>query len=112
MFLYCLNITLLSLFQNFMWRYAATKEGFMTEHDLFSKSGKRVNTVLALDIVNGLIALTVSFFYPVVAFIFLFTKAPMFLLSMLYIRALQARRAHDLQQRRKEHHEDDSHTKR
>ncbi|MEJ0033414.1 MAG: TMEM175 family protein [Bacteroidota bacterium] len=107
-FLYCLNITVLSFLQNFMWRYAASKEGYMTEHDLFSKSGKRVNVVLALDIVNGLIAIGVSFFYPIVAFIFLFTKVPMFILSMLYIRALQARRAHELQQRKKEQQEKES----
>jgi uncharacterized membrane protein len=91
-FLYSLNVFVLSVFQNNIWDYANNK-GFMHE----DKSGKneelykRLRLMLNLDMLNGIIAMIVSFFFPKTAFFLLFFKLPLFVIAT-FIVARQRRK--------------------
>jgi hypothetical protein len=56
----------------------------------------RINLFLNLDIVNALIALAISFFAPVTAFILLFFKIPLMLTVFVYMASVRRKRAEEL----------------
>lgn len=82
-FLYCLNIFLLSVFQNFIWDYGDDSAVARTDEEGIRI--KRLEVMFNLDMLNGIIAVIVSFFAPVVAFILLFFKIPLFVFASFYI---------------------------
>lgn len=84
-FLYCLNFLCISIFQNAIWDYADAQEGFIKKDEMPAEHQERLKIMLNLDMLNGLIALAVSFFYPRLAFILLFFKLPIFVFFALYI---------------------------
>ena len=84
-FLYCLNVFLISIFQNSIWDYADGKEGFLNRENLHPDYNKRIKLIVNLDMVNGAVALIVSFFYPRAAFFLLFFKLPAFLYAAFYM---------------------------
>lgn len=84
-FLYCINVFLISIFQNSIWDYADTREGYMNQEKLNPEYQKMLRLMLNLDMINGLVALTVSFFYPKTAFFLLFFKLPTFVFFTFYI---------------------------
>ncbi len=84
-FLYSLNIFLLSVLQNFMWDYAEVREGFIDREKLSKEEDKKNRTMFNLDMLNGLVAMMVSFFSPLVAFLLLSFKIPTFLIITFYI---------------------------
>ncbi|MBI1225283.1 MAG: DUF1211 domain-containing protein [Bacteroidetes bacterium] len=79
-FLYSLNILLLSIFQNFIWDYADSRTDFVDKESLSSQEIYNMRTMLNLDMLNGLVAIAFSFFQPVLAFFLLFFKIPIFLI--------------------------------
>ena len=88
-FLYSCNVFFLSVFQNFIWGYAGNQEGF-TDKDKLSMNEHlegRIRLMLNLDMLNGLIALVMSFFLPKTAFFLLFFKVPLFIFATIFIAA-------------------------
>ncbi len=79
-FVYSLNILLISICQNMIWDYSSGKTDFMKKDGLDETWIKWVSLFCNLDMVNGLFAIILSFFYPALAFILLFTKLPMLLI--------------------------------
>jgi uncharacterized membrane protein len=83
-FTYSINTFLITIFQNRIWDYASDKPDFLksaNESDSF-----KFRLYCNLDIVNSLLAVVISFFNPVIAFIILFTKLPMALLVTIFYR--------------------------
>jgi len=93
-FLYCLNILLISVFQNMIWDYADEREGYTNKEKMHPEYQKRLRLMLNLDMINGLVALLVSFFYPRAAFFILFFKIPTFVISALYIGSKRRKELH------------------
>ncbi len=86
-FLYSLNIFLLSVFQNFLWDYADSHEGFMDQGAVQEDEHQKMRLLFNLDMLNGLVAVVVSFLSPITAFILLFFKIPTFVMITFYIGA-------------------------
>src|SRR6478609_3434398 len=76
--LYTLNIFLITLVQNVIWKYATQKKDFTNKENLPDEIRNRYKLMFNLDMLNGFIAVVLSFFNPVLAFILLFTKVPLF----------------------------------
>lgn len=83
--LYTLNIFLISFIQNSIWQYASQKEDFINTETLPEEFKKRYQIMFNLDMLNGLIAVVLSFFNPILAFILLYTKVPFFVAGTIYI---------------------------
>ncbi|HEY5371301.1 MAG TPA: TMEM175 family protein [Hanamia sp.] len=84
-FLYSLNIFLLAVFQNFIWDIANGKEGFVENSHLSIEEQSRFRLMTNLDMLNGLVAVIVSFINPILAFVLLFFKIPVFVFATFYI---------------------------
>lgn len=78
--MYCINMFFISVFQNFIWDYADSKTDFIDRRNLTKKFQRNMRWMLNLDMVNGLIAITASFFLPKTAFFLLFFKIPIIIL--------------------------------
>jgi uncharacterized membrane protein len=87
-FLYALNIFLISLFQNFLWDYSVLDSSVDTEI-IDEEHQKRFRVMFNLDMLNGLTAIAVSFFAPVTAFVLLFFKIPLIMFASFYIASLR-----------------------
>lgn len=87
--LYSCNVLFLSVFQNFIWDYAGKKDGFIDTDKLSTSKDleKRVRIMLNLDMINGAIALVMSFFMPKTAFFLLFFKVPLFIFATIFVAA-------------------------
>jgi uncharacterized membrane protein len=89
-FLYCMNIFMLSLFQNLLWDYGDNviwRKKHKDEEPNISEERKRLEVMFNLDMLNGIVAIIVSFISPVLAFILLFFKIPLFIFASFYIAA-------------------------
>jgi hypothetical protein len=51
-----------------------------------------------LDMLNGLVAIIVSFINPILAFILLFFKIPVFIFATFYIAGTEKKRNHEKQE--------------
>lgn len=85
MFVYCMNIFIISALQNFLWDYPSMKQGFI-DPETNQQEISQIRLYCNLDMLNGLIAIAVSLFSPRWAFILLFTKIPLFVIANIYIR--------------------------
>ncbi len=85
MSIYCLNISLIAIFQNLIWDYASDKQ-LVDPEKLNGFMDSRLRIFCNLDMFNSLIGFVVSFFSPRFAFILLFTKLPMFVIMGIYYR--------------------------
>lgn len=74
MCVYCVNILLISVFQNNIWDYATQRPELMREVDERVVLFYRRSCNVAL--INALISLGLSFFFPVAAFILLVARIP------------------------------------
>ena len=83
-FLYSLNVLGLAILQNSIWDYA-DKKSYVDKEKLSENLRTRFRVVFNLDMINSLICVILSFFYPRLAFIFLFFKLPMFLFGTFYL---------------------------
>ena len=86
MFAYCLNTFFITLFQNNIWDYVAIRPDYQKENSLDKNNVLRFRLYCNLDMINALVATLVSFFYPVLAFILLFTKLLMIVIAGIYLR--------------------------
>jgi len=84
-FIYSLNMLLISIFQNMIWDYACTQK-FMHHEKLPPVWESRLRAFCNLDMINSGLALLIAFKFPVAAFIILFTKFPMIILAGIYFR--------------------------
>ena len=83
-FLYSMNVFGLSILQNSIWDYADTRN-YIDKEKLPDLLGTRFRLVFNLDMINSLVCVILSFFFPTVAFIFLFFKLPMWLFVAFYM---------------------------
>jgi TMEM175 potassium channel family protein len=83
-FLYSMNIFGLAIFQNSIWDYADARK-YIDKEKLPEIAGRRFRLSFNLDMINSLICVVLSFFFPTIAFIFLFFKLPMFLFAAFYL---------------------------
>lgn len=83
MSLYCGNILLINLFQNNIWDYAS-REGRYLKPDISQRIIVFYRRACNVAMINSLIALILSFFFPVAAFIILVARFP-FILSARWI---------------------------
>jgi uncharacterized membrane protein len=83
-FLYSLNVLGLAILQNTIWDYA-DKKSYIDKEKLPDTLRTRFRLVFNLDMINSLICVALSFFYPKLAFTFLFFKLPMFLFGTFYL---------------------------
>lgn len=76
-FTYSLNSFLIAIFQNLIWDYVSDRPTFLKEESLDETTNSQIRLYCNLDMLNGIIAIIVSFFSPIIAFVLLFTKLPM-----------------------------------
>ena len=79
-FFYALNVLLITIFQNTIWDYVAEKPGYLKDNiqpDLIRSYRIACNVAM----INAVIAVALSFFSPIAAFIILFIRLPMILLA-------------------------------
>jgi len=74
----------LAILQNSIWDYADRKN-YIDKGKLSEELRIRFRVVFNLDMINSLICVILSFFYPKLAFTFLFFKLPMFLFGTFYL---------------------------
>lgn len=90
-FTYSLNTFLITIFQNQIWDYPSTKHGFLKQENFDKMTVRRFRMYCNLDMVNALLAAIISLLgYPMLAFILLFTKLPMFIIVGLFYRRTAA----------------------
>lgn len=99
-FMYCLNVLLITIFQNTIWDYATARPEFLRETTTpLIIRDKRVACNIAM--LNAVLACVVAFVSPMIAFIILFTRIPMFSLTAYYYRKrtlAKAKAIHDKKQ--------------
>lgn len=84
-FLYSLNIFLLSIFQNSIWDSSDFREDLLDPEKISDKQRERFRIMFNFDMINGGLCIFLSFFVPKIAFFFLFFKIPIFVLMSVYI---------------------------
>jgi uncharacterized membrane protein len=75
-FIYSLNIFLVTLFQNQIWDYVAVRPEFLKEN-IEKQTIYDYRLACNVAMINGIMAMTISFYNPLVAFILLFLRLPM-----------------------------------
>jgi uncharacterized membrane protein len=83
-FLYSVNVLGLAILQNTIWDYADNKS-YIDKEKLPKALRTRFRLVFNLDMINSLICVVLSFFFPKLAFTFLFFKLPMFVFGTFYL---------------------------
>jgi uncharacterized membrane protein len=76
-FTYSLNCFLIAVFQNLIWDYVSVRPTYLKEESLDETTNSQMRLYCNLDMLNGVIAIAVSFYSPILAFVLLFTKLPM-----------------------------------
>lgn len=85
MSLYCINTFAITLFQNQIWDYVAERPDF-TKTELSEKTNYDNRVACNVAMINGLLAVGISFFAPVSAFIMLTFRFPTILISSKLFR--------------------------
>ena len=83
-FLYSMNVLGLAVFQNSIWDYADAKN-FIDKEKLPEKKRNWFRLIYNLDMINTVVSVILSFFFPIIAFVVLFFKLPMFLFGTFYM---------------------------
>lgn len=86
--LYTLNVLLIAVWQRLLWLYAV-RQGYVETSLMDNENRRRITIFLNLDMLNGLIALVISFFAPLTAFVLLFFKIPLMLAAFLYMASVR-----------------------
>ena len=80
---YSFNILIIAIFQNATWDYAS-------DHNFTNQVPKEVESrgrfLCNMDMINSLVGLGLSFISPLVAFIILFTKLPVYIVAGIWYR--------------------------
>jgi uncharacterized membrane protein len=80
-FIYSLNIFLISCFQNLIWDYSSVMPEYIKTESIDTNNISQFRLFCNLDMINGIIAIVISFFNPGLAFISLFTKLPILIIA-------------------------------
>lgn len=83
-FLYCANTFLITILQNIVCDYSLARKDFTRNDILQDDIVYQYRLYANLDMINALIAVVLSFFYPMLAFIFLFTKLPLIIIARTF----------------------------
>ena len=83
-FLYSTNVLGLAILQNTIWDYADARS-YIDKEKLPDAKRTWFRVIFNLDMINSLVCVVLSFFFPTIAFIFLFFKLPMFLFGTFYM---------------------------
>jgi len=86
-FLYSLNTLIITCFQNIIWDYVAIRPDYLKENTVDESIIYNMRLYCNLDMLNAIIAVFISFFSPVVAFIFLLTKLPLILIARIFFKS-------------------------
>ncbi len=87
-FVYSANTLLIAVFQNMIWDYASDHK-FLNGEKTSREFETRIRAFCNLDMINGIVAIIISFFSPLIAFIALFTKLPMIVAATIYYRRIK-----------------------
>lgn len=90
-FLYSMNVFGLAILQNSIWDYADAKN-YIDKEKLPEAARSRFRLLFNLDMINSLVSVILSFFFPTLALIFLFFKLPMFLFAIFYLGGKRKKR--------------------
>ena len=82
--LYTVNVLLIAGCQRLLWFYAI-RQGYVEAAMLDEENRRRITIFLNLDLLNGMVALLISFVAPVTAFVLLFFKIPLMLAAFVYL---------------------------
>jgi uncharacterized membrane protein len=74
MLLYCINVLLVTVFQSVIWHYA-THHKHLLKDTITDSVVREYRVGCNVAIVNALLALVITFFLPLLAFIVLFTRS-------------------------------------
>jgi uncharacterized membrane protein len=85
-FTYSLNTLLISVFQNLIWDYASDEPNLLKTETESKQLDFRMRLYCNLDMINAIIAIIVSFFSPILAFVLLFIKLPMIIIVSIFYR--------------------------
>lgn len=86
MFTYSLNTFFIALFQNYIWDYVSLKPSYLKAETIKKSDIFQFRLYCNLDMINAVMAVIVSFFSPIIAFILLITKLPIFLIVGIFYR--------------------------
>ncbi len=89
-FIYSLNVLCIALFQNLIWDYASDRPDFLKENTS-QEIIKSYRVACNVAMLNAIIAIILCFFSPLTAFIILFTRLPMILLTNQFFRKRRKR---------------------
>jgi uncharacterized membrane protein len=81
-FLYSLNIFVITCFQNLIWDHVSRKPEFVKE-TLTTEENRQYRVACNLAMINAIMAMGLAFLSPVIAFIILLTRTLMFRLSAI-----------------------------
>jgi uncharacterized membrane protein len=84
-FVYSLNTFLIAIFQNLIWDYASNKN-FLNKETIDVSLDSKIRLFCNLDMVNSFLGIVISFFSPAIAFILLFTKLPIIIITSIFYR--------------------------
>lgn len=85
-FTYTLNTLFIACFQNLIWDYVAVRPAYLRSEKIDESIIFRMRLFCNLDMINGTLAVFISFFSPTIAFVLLFTKLPMLIIVGLFYR--------------------------
>lgn len=89
MFAYCLNVFFITIFQNQIWDHVAVRPELMKETD--PKLVQYYRFACNVAMINSMIAIGLSFFSPVTAFLILFARLPIILFTRGIYKRLQSK---------------------
>lgn len=81
-FIYSTTIFAITCFQNMIWDYVAEKPEYLKD-TLPEDTNREYRVACNLAMINAILAMIVSFFSPIIAFVILFTRTIMFRLSAI-----------------------------
>lgn len=90
MVIYSLNLLLIAVCQNEIWGYSSRK-GYINQEKTPDALAARFRALSSLDMINNAVSLAVAFFSPVLAFILLVTKLPLFVVLQFYFGGARQR---------------------
>jgi uncharacterized membrane protein len=74
---YCINVLMVTIFQNLIWDYVAARPDFLKEN-VDSEIIRNYAIGCNVAMVNAVLATVISIFYPIAAMVILFTRLPLF----------------------------------
>jgi len=80
-----------------IWDYASDHRDFIKPNSITAFQNTRFRIYCNIDMINALVAVAVSFITPTLAFILLFTKLPMIIITGIFLGRRNRRRKKKLQ---------------